>query len=146
MYAVWYSEQQLDIEFITAIRMFIVRIIREAGGAASPLLVAEQLQQSGVSTVPLSAGDVQQVLDTLLMEGEWWSWCPPRHDAGSNRHAHRLSVPALPCPALPGSLPGSFAAWLAACFTAGWVDYEDAGRTRVAHLHKPEAMDFPSKK
>jgi len=29
---------------------------------------------------------------------------------------------------------------------AGWVDYEDAGRTRVAHLHKPEAMDFPSKK
>lgn len=93
---VWYSEQQLDIEFITAIRMFIVRIIREAGGAASPLLVAEQLQQSGVSTVPLSAGDVQQVLDTLLMEG--------------------------------------------------WVDYEDAGRTRVAHLHKPEAMDFPSKK
>jgi hypothetical protein len=113
---VWYSEQQLDVEFITQIRSAIIKILRvckcsttlesklvssivshavlqDLGGSGTPSQVADKLKQAGVSHVPLKPTDVQQVMDTLVFEG--------------------------------------------------WIDYENAGRKRITLLHKPEHAEFP---
>lgn len=66
---VWYSELQLDVEFINAIRSAVIKIMKEAGGTATPVEVAAKLKDQGVSNVPLKPSDVQQVMDSLVYEG-----------------------------------------------------------------------------
>jgi hypothetical protein len=71
---VWYSEATLDLAFITHVRKEAVKAVAAAGGGATPAAVAARLAALGVGAgpppaTPLAAGDVAQVLDSLVYEG-----------------------------------------------------------------------------
>ncbi|RYG51265.1 hypothetical protein EON67_03745 [archaeon] len=62
---VWYSEQQLDTEFIFHIRSAIIKILKEMGGTGTPAQVCEKVKLAGISRVVLKPTDVQQVRATV---------------------------------------------------------------------------------
>jgi hypothetical protein len=83
----WYSDQDLDANFILAVRRVVLKLV-DTEGPVSPVTVAEKLALSGVSTVLLKPGDVQQVMDVLVYDGEL------DYEGGGKRRMRALAEPS----------------------------------------------------
>lgn len=77
---VWYTEQQLDQDFVAIVRRSVHKFLIDMGGKGTPVQVAERLKASGVSHTPLSPSEIAQVMDTLVYDG-----LLDYQDAGSKR-------------------------------------------------------------
>jgi DNA-directed RNA polymerase III subunit RPC6 len=64
----WYTDQELDTEFIKAIRVIILNILRK-GGPRSRVQILTTVSKAGVAKVALNVDDIQQILDTLIFDG-----------------------------------------------------------------------------
>ena len=77
----WYTDGELDTHFINSLRRSVAQFLQPAGSMKTRAEIAEHIRKSGVSKIPLGTDDVQQVIDSLVMDRAVAAM-PPKHAGG----------------------------------------------------------------
>lgn len=84
----WYTEQELDQDFIDGIAQFVVRVLQRA--PLTRVQLAQAIAKAGVAHVSLGPQEVQQILDILIYDGKVER--APEASAASAEASHELQV------------------------------------------------------
>jgi len=77
---IWYSEQEIDVEFINVLNKHCFNLINTKGFASAEEVTAA-VRKSGVSRVELKVENIQSILDTLVYDGKIETVDDPRGPA-----------------------------------------------------------------
>mmetsp|Transcript_914 Transcript_914/g.2036 ORF Transcript_914/g.2036 Transcript_914/m.2036 type:complete len:303 (-) Transcript_914:24-932(-) len=64
----WYSDQEFDHEFVTALSDFIVEMVRSAE-MMDLASISDRIKQSGISKIELSPEETELIVNTLVYDG-----------------------------------------------------------------------------
>lgn len=132
----WYTNQELDCEFIEVLRNTCLRLIeRHENPHASLADVAAFINGRGVSRVELSHDEIRTLLDTLVADGKVEVLAPPEGAPADAPDRYRVAVLRVPettpltavpcgvCPVIDQCREGGQISPQTCVYYGGWLDF-----------------------
>ncbi len=130
----WYQDQELDHVFIETLRKLVYQMVQRRG-PQTRVQIQSRVAEAGVSQVPLSVEDIQQILDTLIYDGKLEVMPSAEDDVDSDGEEEDAGAGA-------GASSASSAAAAGSSSAEGTTSVSGCtNRTRFKVARLPEAVD-----